>query len=178
MMLHSFRQNHLEFSHPRRKRHGQHAHDCLDHQTGIAHPPRSRTAPYICRPLQGDKAQFGSGHALGGAFLRQRRKVFRRGQRLYGLLARVSRTGSAKDRLYPIKKRLFYPAITPRSSPQSEGRKKPQIKQNHILYSEEHSLYNIWYPWLVLDLQTRNEKDSVANLFMVQLSPSWLVLNS
>ena len=99
-----------------------------------------------------------SGDALGGTLVRQRRKVFRGRQRLYGLLARVSRTGSAKDRLYPIKERLFTPQ-SPHDLPHNQkGEKSRRKNKNHILYLEAHSLYNIWYPWLVLDLQTRNEK--------------------
>lgn len=99
-----------------------------------------------------------SGDALGGTFVRQGREILCRRQRLYRLLAGVSRAGSAKDRLYPIKERLFTPQ-SPHDLPHNQkGEKSRRKNKNHILYSEAYSLYNIWYPWLVLDLQTRNEK--------------------
>ena len=68
-----------------------------------------------------------SGDALGGTLVRQRRKVFRGRQRLYGLLARVSRAGSAKDRLYPIKERLFPPQL-PHNSPHNHRGEKSHRK--------------------------------------------------
>ena len=46
----------------------QHADDRLDHQTGTARPPRSRTAPYICQPLQRVRRGRRSREHLGGAF--------------------------------------------------------------------------------------------------------------
>ena len=89
-----------------------------------------------------------SGDALGGALVRQGRKIFRDRQRLYGLLARVSRAGSAKDRLYPIKERLFTPQL-PHNLPHNQrGEKSRRKNKNHILYLDAHSLYNIWYSWL------------------------------
>ena len=43
--------------------------------------------------------QSGSSHALGGTFVRQRREVFRRGQRLYGLLRRILLQRGSEDTL-------------------------------------------------------------------------------
>lgn len=94
-------------------------------------------------------------------------------------MALISRTGSAKDRLYPIKERLFTPQ-SPHDLPHNQkGEKSRRKNKNHILYLDAHSLYNIWYPWLVLDLQTRNEKrlsckpfyGSTESIMAVLLSP-------
>ena len=89
-----------------------------------------------------------SGDALGGALVRQRRKVFRRGQRLYGLLARVSRARSAKNQLYPIKERLFTPQLPHNLPHNQKGEKSRRKSKNHILYLIYSILYNIWYLWL------------------------------
>ena len=93
-----------------------------------------------------------SGDALGGTFVWQRRKVFRRRQRLYGLLARVSRTGSTKDRLYPIKN-AFLPRNYPTNFPTIRREKKAADKTKTIYCIWTHIPYTIygirgWGSWI------------------------------
>ena len=111
-----------------------------------------------------------SGDALGGTLVRQRRKVFRGRQRLYGLLARVSRTGSAKARLYPIKN-AFLPRNYPTIRPTIRREKKAAYKTKTIYCIWKHIHYTIYgirgWSWIC---KQGMKKDSVANLFMVQLS--------
>lgn len=67
-----------------------------DHQTTVSKPPYTRTALYLHYPVQGVRHKPRTCHALGRAFVRQRREDFRHRKRLYRLLGKVRAYRSRK----------------------------------------------------------------------------------